>query len=368
MGISAPRDLELLRQGFTRWLRAWRPEAPDVVLAPIERPATGLSSETVFLDVDWHVRARTDAGHERTSFVARLPPDGEGLFPAYDLVAQAEVQRAVADAGLPAVAPLALETDLGWVGAPFLLMPRIPGRAVRADVPYLRSGWLAEAAPHEQARLHSRVVELLASLHRLDWRALGSGGPLRIAGVTGTEASGFDGGDGARLGPELARWRAYLAWAGEGSVPEVFDDAVAWCAEHLPAREPPASLLWGDPQLGNVLVGDDMDVTAMLDFEMASVGPAEVDLAWFMVLHRMTVARCGGDLPGFGDERATVEAYEEHLGRPVTDLRWYEVFAALRSGAVMVRAARLLARLGVDDSWLTRGNPTIELLDSLLAG
>jgi hypothetical protein len=42
------------------------------------------------------------------------------------------------------------------------------------------------------------------------------------------------------------------------------------------------------------------------------------------------------------------------------------VFAALRSGAIMVRAARLLARLGVDDSWLTKGNPTIEVLDELL--
>jgi aminoglycoside phosphotransferase (APT) family kinase protein len=111
-----------------------------------------------------------------------------------------------------------------------------------------------------------------------------------------------------------------------------------------------------------------MTIAAGLDFEMASIGPAELDLAWFLVLHRMTVERCGGDLPGFPDQAATVDAFQSRLGRPLADLRWFEVFAALRSGAIMVRAARLLARLGVDDSWLTQGNPTVTLLAELVSG
>jgi len=53
----------------------------------------------------------------------------------------------VAGAGLPAVAPLAVELDDTWVGAPFLLMPRVAGRVVRADKPFLRTGWLAEVRP-----------------------------------------------------------------------------------------------------------------------------------------------------------------------------------------------------------------------------
>jgi hypothetical protein len=80
------------------------------------------------------------------------------------------------------------------------------------------------------------------------------------------------------------------------------------------------------------------------------------------------VQRCGGDLPGFPDQDVTVASYASRLGRPLADLRWFEVFAALRSGSIMVRAARLLARLGVDDSWLTRGNPTVTLLAELVAG
>ena len=355
MGISAPRDHEEVRAGFERWLGAWRPEATAITVAPIERPATGLSSETVFVEVDWQLGGAL----EHASLVARLPPNGDGLFPTYDLAAQGELQAAVARAGLPAVVPLAFETDEHWVGAPFLLMPHVGGRAVRADVPYLRSGWLAEAGPEDQARLHARLVDLLAAIHRLDWQALGC---ERILGIDTGKA------DRRRLAAELDRWRAYLEWAGEGDAPAVFEDAVTWCTAHLPDPEPPTSLLWGDAQLGNLLVDDGFDIAALLDFELASLGPAEVDLAWFCVLHRMTVARCGGDLPGFPDEQATVAAYEARLGRPLADLRWYEVFAALRSGAVMVRAARLLSRLGIDDSWLTRGNPTVDLLDELLEG
>jgi aminoglycoside phosphotransferase (APT) family kinase protein len=256
------------------------------------------------------------------------------------------------------VVPLAVELDGTWVGAPFILMPHVGGRVVRADKPFLRTGWLSEATAAEQGRLHSGFLDLLAGIHRIDVTDgrcdFLPGGPDRPAGTA--------------LVGEVDRWQRYLAWAADGDIPQVFVDALAWCRTRLPRPEPPASLLWGDVQLGNVLVADDMTIAAVLDFEMASVGPAELDLAWFLVLHRMTVDRCGCDLPGFPDATATVAAYEERLGRTVTDLRWFEVFAALRSGAIMVRAARLLARLGVDDSWLTRGNPTVTLLADLIAG
>jgi aminoglycoside phosphotransferase (APT) family kinase protein len=279
---------------------------------------------------------------------------------------QGRLQAALARAGVPAVDPLAVEEDDAWVGAPFLVMPRVAGRVVRADKPYLRTGWLAEAAPSGQARLHEEIVDVLARIHHLDWESLG------CAGILAARTGGGLGGDAAagagRLAAEVEHWARYLAWAGEGSAPAIFEEGVEWCRDRLPAQEPPASLLWGDVQLGNVLVGDDMGVCAVLDFEMATLGPAEVDVAWFVVLHDMAVDRCGRDLPGFPGREATIALYTARLGRPLDDLRWYEAFAALRSGAILVRAARLLARLGVDDSWLTHANPTVDRLAGLIAG
>ena len=61
MGISEPRDLEALREGLTRWVRSWRPDASAVSIAPLAQPATGLSSETFFVELDWtldRLRAR----------------------------------------------------------------------------------------------------------------------------------------------------------------------------------------------------------------------------------------------------------------------------------------------------------------------
>jgi aminoglycoside phosphotransferase (APT) family kinase protein len=357
MGISAARDLEVVRHGFTRWLGAWRPDSPPPRLAPIVQPPTGLSSETLFLEVDWSDGGTPSGDQPATqSLVARLPPNGDGLFPRYDFAAQGRVQEMVAGAGLPAVVPLAVELDESWVGAPFLLMPRVGGRVVRADKPFLRTGWLAEAPAADQTRLHSGFLDLLAGIHRID--------------VTAGQAQFLPGGPAVNtntcLAGEVDRWSRYLAWAGGDDVPDVFTRALEWCRARIPEPEPPASLLWGDVQLGNVLIADDMTIAAVLDFEMSSVGPAELDLAWFLVLHRMTVERCGCDLPGFPDAGAIAASYEARLGRSLADLEWFEVFAALRSGAIMVRAARLLSGLGIDDSWLTQGNPTVTLLAELI--
>jgi aminoglycoside phosphotransferase (APT) family kinase protein len=366
MGISEARNLDAVRDGLTRWVRSWRPEMTDVRLAPLVQPATGLSSETIFVEVDWTLGSGASAPREHVSWVVRLPPNGEGLFPLYDLAMQGGLQSILAHAGVAAVEPLAVEEDDGWVGAPFLLMPRVAGRVVRADKPYLRTGWLAESSPDGQAKLHGEVVDALARIHRLDWASLGCARLLAPRTGRGMGGTADDGHSPGWLAGEVEHWARYLAWAGEDGAPTVFEEGVEWCRANLPPDEPPPSLLWGDVQLGNVLVGEDMGVSAVLDFEMASIGPAEVDLAWFVVLHDMAVDRCGGDLPGFPGRDATIAAYEARLGRPLADLRWYEAFAALRSGAILVRAARLLARLGVDDSWLTHENPTIELLAGLI--
>ncbi|MGA2520455.1 MAG: phosphotransferase family protein, partial [Acidimicrobiales bacterium] len=271
---------------------------------------------------------------------------------------QGRLQNVLAEAGVRAVAPLAVEEGPAWVGAPFLLMPRVAGRVVQAEQPYLRVGWLAEATPDEQRRLHGAVLDALASIHRLDWERWGCA--TILAGRVG------DGRSSGWLHHEVEHWGAYLAWASQGTAPPVLGDGLRWCRERLPRDEPPPSLLWGDVQLGNVLVADDMDVAAVLDFEMASIGPAEVDLGWYLALHRMAVDRCHGDLPGFPGRDDTVAAYEQRLGRTLDDLRWYEAFGALRSGAILVRAAHLLRRLGVDDSWLTHHNPTVDLLADLI--
>jgi len=332
-------DLDAVRAGLERWLRAERSDEA-LTVAPLSRPSVGLSSETLFADVA--------TGDALEHLVARLPPAGDGLFPRYDLAGQAETQRRLAGTTIPVAVPLAFEPDPEWVGVPFLLMPRIPGRLLSTHPSFARKGWLHDSSPDEQARLQAAFVATLAEIHRLDWRALG----LEFLAREGV--GGLDG--------ELDWWERYLSWASDGTPLAVLADAMKWCRDRRPEAEPEPSLLWGDVQLVNAVFDDDFRPAAILDWEMASIGPPETDLGWHLVLHQMTADTAGGDLPGFADRAATIASYEQSLGRAVVDLEWFETFALVRSGAILARIAGLLSAGGVDDSWLTDGNPQIDLL------
>jgi aminoglycoside phosphotransferase (APT) family kinase protein len=120
-------------------------------------------------------------------------------------------------------------------------------------------------------------------------------------------------------------------------------------------------------RLPNVIFDDALHPRALLDWEMASIAPPELDLGWFLAVHRMSVEVAGGDLPGFRDRDDFVRQYEGLLGRELDDLGWYEAWGAFRSAAIMVRLAALLHGLGlVDDQKMRERNPSTRLLRRLL--
>jgi aminoglycoside phosphotransferase (APT) family kinase protein len=86
----------------------------------------------------------------------------------------------------------------------------------------------------------------------------------------------------------------------------------------------------------------------VLDWEMASLGAAEVDVAWMVFMHRFfhDMAQRYG-MPGLPDlfaRDAAVRDYEQLSGRKLRDLEFYELFAALRFGIVSIRtSARAIA-------------------------
>lgn len=338
MGVSdAARDPEAVRSGLERWLRGQRDDTPDLRVGPLATPAQGLSSETYFLTVS--------AGGTTETLVARLPPVGGGLFPDYDLALQARIQDAMARHGIPVAAPIAYVDDLGWVGAPFLVMPRIEGLIPLDNPPFQSEGWLHAATPEQQQVAFCGFLDVLADIHRLP-----DGGVAARAGGPG-------------LAVELDWWTGYLEWAGQGSVPQELRDSLTWCRNHLPDPEPPPSLLWGDVRLGNVIFGADFLPAAVLDWEMASLAPAEVDLGWFFALRGRRP-----ELPGFLDREAALARYSERLGRPLGDLWWYELFALVRSTAILVRMQRLLLQQGQPDHWLAGFDPIPKRIRSFLAG
>jgi aminoglycoside phosphotransferase (APT) family kinase protein len=337
-------DDAALHAGLVRW-REEQPDRPGAVELELSRPRAGLSSDTVFVEASW-------AGG-RESLVVRIPA-AHPLFPDESLERQARVQNAAAAAGVPVAGHATFVGDDRWIGTPFLVTPRVPGRVLATHPSYAAEGWLRDAAPVERARLFADVVGHLARLHTLDLPAV--------------DAQAVDDWSRSGGGPDLAGgvawWREYAAWATEREpVPDEYQRALDWCAANLPDAPSP-SLLWGDAQLANAVFDRDFGVAAILDWEMATSGPAEVDVAWFLCLHELTLSQAG-EPAGFPDRAQIVAAYEPLLGRPLHDLRWYDVFALLRSGLIVTRIGAVSARSGANASW-TRQVPQLPRLRALL--
>ena len=193
----------------------------------------------------------------------------------------------------------------------------------------------------------------MADVNRVDWRAAG------LAAVLPHRDNGA----------ELAYWRDYLAWYADGEVVvPALVDALDWCVAHRPASEPVPSLRWGDVRLENVILDDDLRPVAVLDWEMASVGAAEHDLAWLTTLQATQDALVGRKVVGFLDLDEVVGAYEARLGRPVQDLAWYEALAALRSTAILTRIAHLNDLRGEPNFFPIADNPLVDRLRALTEG
>jgi aminoglycoside phosphotransferase (APT) family kinase protein len=320
------RNAADLAAGLARWAHERGPARPGLTVDAVQRPASGWSNETLL--VTWSWPAGNDRREERV--VVRLPTLVPS-FPAYDLVAQARVLDALVATGVPSARAVAVEPDPAWLGAPFLVMSFVAGRA-GPEAPGL-DPWLAGAPPGLQRAVHERFLATLASVHRVDWRAHGLGDALR--------------GADRPVRDEVRWWRDYIDWAADGTPASILAGAARWCDEHAPTTEPPASLCWGDARIGNVMFDDAYDVVAALDWELATIGPAELDLAWYLALDELT-AKFTKPVPGFLPRDDAIAFYESHLGRRVVDLAWHEVFALVRSTAINDRQARMATAAGVD--------------------
>lgn len=331
-------DPTLLVDGIEAWLRATRPASGATVIS-VERPTAGLTNDTLI------VRCVAER------LVLRLAP-AKATFPEIDLGLQARLHRDLADAGIPTPVPVVHEADRAWLGAPFLAMPFVDGH-IPSQLTVL-DPWLAEASVEDQSTVQHGFIGLLAQLHRLDPVKLPVGQHLR-------------GGHG--LDDEVTWWHRYARWAADGGEPPMrLTGLLDWCATTCPANESRPSLLWGDARLENVIFDKSRRIAAVLDWETASLGPAELDLAWYLAMDRIQSHFLGGGvLPGFADRHELVNRYEGALGRPTQDLAWHQVFAAVRALAVTFRQAAIADQAG--EPYPVPGgddNPMFDVVESWL--
>ncbi|MFV0257165.1 MAG: phosphotransferase family protein [Acidimicrobiales bacterium] len=326
-------------------VEAWIAEHVEVIAPPLtwERLEGGHSNLTFVL---------TDPEGRRA--VIRRPPLGELLPKAHDMVREFTVISGLGPTPVPVPPALGLCTDHGVTGATFYVMGEVPGRAM----------YTAEAV-EEYLSMEARAaaglsfIETLAALHSVDPDEVGLG-----------ELGRRDGYVQRQLRTWYGSWQASIAGA------RYDDERIHRLHDLLNQRAPqqgPARVVHGDYGLHNCLLGSDGRVTAVLDWEIATLGDPLADFAYALnawsdpddevVVSHETATTA----PGFSRRGTLADRYAEITGADLGSLDYYRAFNYFKTACILhgVYARYLEGKKsteGVDlDALRTRMLATIDL-------
>ena len=336
------RSIPALTAALQDWLAGRSPGPGRPTVSGVAMPDSGgLSSTSVLFEASW---PGEDAGR-RGRYVARMAPEPSAVpvFPRYDLPLQFElISRVAGCCQIPLPALRWNEPEGGRLGTPFFVMDHVDGRVPLDNPPYVFSGWVLEAAPEERARLQRASVAILAELHAIpDPAAMFPA--LRPPGGQDTLRCHVEG------------QRDYYAWAlaGDGLRVPIIERSLDWLERHWPRDPGPDVLCWGDARIGNIIY-QGFEPAAVLDWEMAALGPRELDVGWFVFLHRFfqDIAEFFGErgLPDFLLRSDVERCYRELTGWRLRDMDFYLTYAALRHAIIMARIKRRMIHFGEDQA------------------
>ncbi|MGC2652633.1 MAG: phosphotransferase family protein [Mycobacterium sp.] len=335
------RDVGTVPAVISRWLSTVLPDAvtPRVT---VENgiDTTGMSSETIILTGRWDENGTP----VEQRWVARVAPTTEDVpvFPSYRLDHQFDVMRQVrelTDVPVPRVRWIEPTGDV--LGTPFFLMDHVEGVVPPDVMPYtFGNNWFADAPTERRRELQDSTVEVLAKLHS-------------IPNANNTFAFLND----SRPGDTALR--RHFAWVQhwyDFAVPDIgrsplLERTFDWLQQHWPdeAAAVDPVLLWGDARVGNVLYRDFRPV-AVLDWEMVTVGPRELDVAWLIFAHLVFQELAGlATLPGMPDvlrEDDVRATYRQLTGVELGDLGWFYAYSAVMWACVFMRTGARRVHFG----------------------
>lgn len=258
-------------------------------------------------------------------YVLRRKPGGVLLPSAHAIEREHRVMAALAGSGVPVPRMLHLCADPGVCGTAFFVMAHVTG--LTFDDPALPG-----LDPARRRAVYDAMNRALAALARVDPVALGLG--------DFGKSEGFH----AR---QLRRWTAQYRAAETGRLAEV-EDLIAWLEANPPPPEGPAGLVHGDWRIDNLIFdAQTLEVAAVLDWELSTLGPPAFDLAcqimqWRMPPGERTRGLAGLDraVLGLPGDAAYAGLWAERAGRAVPDLRWTVALAAFRMAAILQGVGR----------------------------
>ena len=270
------------------------------------------------------------------SVVLRRPPLGHVLPTAHDMGREFRVMSGLGGTAVPVPKMLHFCTDADVLGQPFYVMERVEGHVVTTKLP---DGY-AET-PEERRKLSNGLVDVLAALHSVDYRAVGLGEFGRPDGYTARQ---------------VARWsKQWDATRLDGM--EQVDALAADLSAQLPTTQR-STIVHGDYRLDNTMLHPTEvgRINAVLDWEMSTLGDPLADLGILLVYWaqasdvdlRKSGAPVGAvtSLPGFLTRNEVASGYAARTGLDVSVLPWYVAFGFFKL-AVVCAGIAMRVKFGV---------------------
>jgi aminoglycoside phosphotransferase (APT) family kinase protein len=286
---------------------------------------------------DGHSNLTFLVGDGTRSVIVRRPPPPPIPPGANDMLREARLLTALHSTAVPVPEVLAVAQEGEVLDVPFYVMSFVAGPVVTTRTP-------PPLDTAEQRRaIGFGLVDTLADLHRVDWRAAGLGKLGRPEGFNRRH---------------LQRMRRLVSDE-NGNVPAQFADLDYWLEENVPP-ESDATLVHCDFRIGNMVLAPDAPgrVAAVLDWELATLGDPLLDVGYLLA----TVPEPGRPMnptaelaaamlePGYPSGAALAGRYRERTGRELGDLAWYTTFALWKL-AVLYEYSRRRLLNGIGDPY-----------------
>ncbi|MCH8239466.1 MAG: phosphotransferase family protein [Proteobacteria bacterium] len=287
-----------------------------------------------------------------TEYVLRRPPLGPVAPSSHDMSREHRVLK-----DLWQVFPLAPRSyvmceDESIIGAPFHVMERRHGIAIRTKLP---AGY--DWTPELNARVGNMAIDVLSKLHCVDPADAGLGGLGRPEGFVKRQLSGWS-----------KRWEA----AKHEDSPAM-GAIISWLERGL-RRDDTVTLLHNDYKLDNLLVDavDPARAAAVLDWDMCTRGDPLMDLGYALTFW----GEAGDDQswidaasmptwnPGFPTREDVIERYARATGFDCGHVHWYHVFGVFKIAVVLQQIyIRFLRGQTRDERFSVFGERVAALID-----
>jgi aminoglycoside phosphotransferase (APT) family kinase protein len=229
---------------------------------------------------------------------------------AFSMEDEGRLLDAAAAAGVPVARVVAASDDPSIVGAPFIVVERLPGETIARRI--LRDERFAKA----RRSVVEQSAVALARVHTI--------APDDVPGLVSQDQLGalvelYD-----MLSPSMGPHPA-------------FELGFRQLERSRPTTNT-GTVLHGDFRLGNLLI-DERGLVAALDWELAHLGDPLEDLAWFSI--RAWTFGGPGEVAGLGSVGELIDAYERASGTTVDReaLRWWRSVETLRWGVICMLQA-----------------------------